>query len=144
MSLTPTDVKIIERYKNFNGMESNTAINTENNFTIQGSPTPENEDLNRDNTLSDLEEYYEYTVKLRPGELEVGKNHIVDQIQDQTGEATWYLFRIPIRSPDRIQGDISGFKSMRFVRTMMTGWQQPAVMRMVKFQLVGSQWREIP
>lgn len=140
--LDANDVKIVERYKNFNGMESNTPINTGNNFTIQGSPTPENEDLNRDNTLSDLEEYYEYTVKLRPGELEVGKNHIVDQVQDQSGEATWYLFRIPIRSPDRIQGDISGFKSMRFVRTMMTGWQQPAVMRMVKFQLVGSQWRK--
>ncbi len=137
------DVKILERYKNFNGMENNTPIATGGTtFAPQGSPTPENEDLNRDNTLTDLEDYYEYRLELKPGELEVGKNHIVDRIVDQSGEATWYLFRIPIRDPDNIIGNISGFKSMRFMRMYMTGWRQPAVLRMVKFQLVGSQWRK--
>lgn len=137
------DAKVLERYKNYNGMDGNTPLVVGGGtFSPQGNPSPENEDLNKDNTISDLENYYEYKLRLRPGDLEVGKNHIVDEIMDQTGEAKWYLFRIPIRTPDRIQGDISGFKSIRFVRTYLTGWTQPVVLRMVKFQLVGSQWRK--
>lgn len=142
-SLVSRDAKVQERYKNYNGMEGNTPIAAGNNaFSPQGNPFPENEDLNKDNTISELENYYEYRLRLRPGDLQVGKHHIVDKITDQSGEATWYLFRIPIRNPDRIQGSIDGFKSIRFVRTYLTGWSQPVVLRMVKFQLVGSQWRK--
>ena len=54
------DIKILERYKNINGMEGNSPISSNNNFSSQGSPYPENEDLNEDNTLSDTESYFEY------------------------------------------------------------------------------------
>jgi len=74
--------KLLERYKRFNGMENNSPVLTNNSlpFTPSGSTIPENEDLNRDNTLSDLEEYYEYSIDLNSGSLEVGENHIVDKI----------------------------------------------------------------
>ncbi len=138
-------IEIVERYKNFNNPENNTPINTnENNrFVASSSPRPENEDLNRDNTLSDLEEYYEYEVDLRPG-LEVGQKYIVDKVTAPTNSGEnvdWYLFRIPIRQPDRRQGNIQGFKSIRYVRTYLTGFSQPVVLRFARFQLVGSQWR---
>ncbi|MBV6647602.1 MAG: cell surface protein SprA, partial [Cyclobacteriaceae bacterium] len=54
----------------------------------------------------------------------------------------WYLFRIPIRNPDRVVGGIQGFKTIRYVRMYLTGFENPVVLRMAKFQLVGSQWRK--
>ena len=136
------DAQIVERYKNFNGQEGNTPILTGNErFTPSGSQMPDNEDLNRDNTLSDLEEYYEYRINLRPDQMRVGQNYIVDQTVGRNTGVTWYLFRIPIRQPDNKVGNIQGFKSIRYIRTYLTGWRQPTVLRFVKFQMVGSQWR---
>ena len=141
-NLDLNDMKILERYKNFNGMEGNTPISSGSSFSAQGSPFPENEDLNEDNTLSDIESYYEYELDLRPGSMVVGQNNIVDKIVDQSGTASWYQFRIPIRNPDRVYGNISDFKTIRFLRTYLTDWQQPVVLRFAKFQMVGSQWRK--
>tara|TARA_B110000438_G_scaffold49528_1_gene50048 strand:+ start:18456 stop:25547 length:7092 start_codon:yes stop_codon:yes gene_type:complete len=140
--LDESNKKIIERYKNYNGMEGNTPISSNTNYAAQGSPFPENEDLNEDNTLSDLESYYEYEINLKPNQLDVGKNNIVDKVVDKSGSATWYQFRIPIRDPDRIQGSISDFKTIRFLRTYLTGFEEPVILRLAKFQLVGSQWRK--
>lgn len=135
------DAKILERYKNYNGLDGNSPFST-SGLTQAYNVLPDNEDLNRDNTISTLEEYYEYNVNLQPGQLGVGNGFIVDQVVDRSGEATWYLFRIPIRRPDRVVGDIDGFKTIRFVRMYLTGFSQPVVLRMAKFQLVGSQWRK--
>ncbi len=144
--LDENDIKIQERYKNFNNMENNSPIVSDINaaYTPSGTNLPDNEDLNRDNTISDLEEYYEYEIDLRPGQLQIGKNFIIDKVvQTINGDdVTWYQFRIPIRQPTRKQGNISGFKSIRFIRTYLTGFRQPVVLRMAKFQLVGSQWRK--
>jgi cell surface protein SprA len=138
--------KILQRYKNFNGMDGNSPVanNTNQAFTPSGNPLPDNEDLNGDNTISDLEEYYEYKLNLKPGQLAIGRQHIVDEVAtEQHGDLVkWYLFRIPVRKPDRTQGDIQGFKSIRFVRAYVTGFEEPVVLRMAKMQLVGSQWRK--
>jgi cell surface protein SprA len=139
------NIKILERYKKFNGVEGNTPITTNLNlpYTPAGSNLPDNEDLNNDNTINELENYYEYEIDLRPGNLEVGRNYIVDKlITNKNGDdVTWYLFRIPVRSPDKVQGEINGFKSIRFMRTYLTDFEQPVVLRMANFRLVGSQWR---
>jgi cell surface protein SprA len=139
------NIKILERHKKFNGMEGNTPITANVNlpFTPSGSNLPNNEDLNNDNTINELEAYYEYEIDLRPGEMEVGRNYIIDKVTTtQSGDqVNWYLIRIPVRTPDRVQGDISGFKSIRFMRAYMTDFEQPVVLRMANFRLVASQWR---
>ena len=142
--LDSKDAKVLERYKNINGHENNSPILTGNEpFAKSGSTIPENEDLNQDNTLSDLEEYYTYNMDLRPGKLQAGGKYIVDQITNTiNGDAvTWYLFRIPVRQFDGKVGDINGFKSIRYVRMYMTDFQQPAVLRFVNFRAVGNRWR---
>ncbi|HZX75233.1 MAG TPA: cell surface protein SprA, partial [Cyclobacteriaceae bacterium] len=141
--LDAKDAKILERYKNFNGPENNTPYLTGNEpYAAFGTTLPDNEDLNQDNTLSDLEEYYGYNIDLRPGQLEVGKKFIVDKIVPEgKSDVTWYLFRIPIRQFDEQKGDINGFKSIRYVRMYMTGFTQPVVLRMAKFRAVGNRWR---
>lgn len=139
------DVKILERYKKFNGTEGNTPVSADPSlpYTPSGTNNPDNEDLNADNTINELENYYEYEIDLRPGQLNVGENYIVDQVTHTEGgeQVNWYLFRIPVRQPDRVQGDITGFKSIRWIRTYLTDFQQPVVLRMAEFRMVGSQWR---
>ncbi len=139
------DAKILERYKNFNGLDQNSPDLSSNQlpYSPSGTTLPDNEDLNIDNTLSDLEEYYEYRINLRPGQLEVGQGRIVDKVTNiiNGDEVNWYLFRIPVRQPDRVVGNISGFKSIRYVRMYFTGWSQPVVLRTANLRLVGSQWR---
>ncbi|GAB3655018.1 cell surface protein SprA [Echinicola sediminis] len=143
--LDQNNIKILERYKRFNGLENNTPINTDSSlpYTASGSNKPDNEDLNNDNTINETENYYEYEIDLRPDNLVVGQNNIVDKVthNENGDEVNWYLFRIPVRQPDNVQGDISGFKSLRFIRTYLTDFEQPVVLRMAKFQMVGSQWR---
>ncbi|WP_235689717.1 T9SS outer membrane translocon Sov/SprA [Fulvivirga lutea] len=144
--LDARDATLLERYKNFNGMENNSPVVTGNtSFTPSGTTIPDNEDLNADNTLSELEEYYEYQVPIRPasgGGIEQNE-FIVDQITNNINgdEVTWYLYRIPIRQFDRSVGNINGFKSIRYLRTYLTNFAEPVVLRMVNFRFVSSRWR---
>jgi len=139
------DAKILERYKNINGPDGNSPIITSGqSFAQSGSPLPDNEDLNQDNTLSDLEEYYSYNIDLPgPGQLAVGNKFIVDKItpKEYNGEVSWYLFRVPIRSFDSKKGDINGFKSIRYARMMVTGFADPVVLRFANFRMIGNRWR---
>ncbi len=138
------NAKILERYKNFNGLENNSPILSGNQlFTQSGTTIPDNEDLNQDNTLSDLEEYYAYNIDLRPSNVAVGRKYIVDQITNVINgdPVTWYLFRIPVRQFDEKVGDINGFKSIRYARMYLTGFDKPVVLRMAKFRAVGNKWR---
>jgi cell surface protein SprA len=143
--------KVLERYKNYNGIENNSPINNGSSATVASNyTTPDNEDLNQNNTLNDIEAYFQYEIDLAPGGLAIGQNHIVNTVAEQildvngnpTGQSVnWYLFRIPIRENYTTYGNISNFKSIRFLRTVLTGWKDPVVLRMAQFQLVSSQWR---
>ncbi|HNP18149.1 MAG TPA: cell surface protein SprA [Fulvivirga sp.] len=142
--LDQNEATILTRYKNFNGMDGNSPINT-GTTTNSSYSTPDNEDLNRDNTLNELEEYYEYKVPLLPsadGGLKENK-YVVDQITKIiNGDAvTWYLFRIPIRQYQGTFGNINGFKSIKYLRTYLTNFSEPVVLRMVNFRFVSSRWR---
>ena len=141
------NAKILERYKNWNGMDGNSPVPT-GRFPKSSTVIPDNEDLNRDLTVSGAtsEEYYEYTVNLKNGQLKVGENFIVDKVtgvEVQGQPADWYLFRIPVRSEDReaING-ITGFKNIKYMRMYLTGFEKPVVLRMSDLQLVRSQWRK--
>lgn len=136
--------KILERYKNFYGMEGNSpAVSGNEIYTPASSATPDNEDLNTDNTISDIEAYYQYEMDLKPGQLDKGRGYIVDKVTNVINgdEVNWYQFRIPIREYNSKVGNINGFKSIRFMRLFMTGWREPVVLRMAQFQLVANQWR---
>lgn len=48
----------------------------------------------------------------------------------------WYLFRIPIDNYEKKVGEIPDFKSIRFIRMFMTGFEDSVVTRFAKLELV--------
>jgi cell surface protein SprA len=67
-SYDATNTGILGRYKHFNNPQGNSPIATGNSqFSPAATLYPDNEDLNRDNTLNETEEYYQYAIDLEPG-----------------------------------------------------------------------------
>ncbi len=140
---------ILGRYKDYNNPQGNSPVATGNSeFSPAATLYPDNEDLNRDNTLNETEEYYEYQIDLKPG-MDVGlPNYITDKriinarlADGTTSQETWYLFRVPIKNYTNKVGQIPDFKSIRFIRMYMTDFEDSVVMRFASLDLVRNQWR---
>jgi cell surface protein SprA len=143
------DAGILERYKDINNPHGNSPVaNTNDQFTNAFTLYPDQEELNRDNTLNEVEEYFQYRLQLRPN-MTVGTNYITDVREvtvrlanNQSRPEKWYLFRIPIKEYQAKVGNIPDFKSIRFIRMFMTNWEDTAVLRFAKLELVRNQWRK--
>jgi cell surface protein SprA len=145
---------ILKRYKNYNGTEGNSPIitNASQQFSNASTFYPDAEDLNRSNSLEQTEEYFQYVVKLKPandidmaigaqGGIIVDKKVVTVQLLgNATRQENWYQLRIPISSPNRKIGN-PDFKSIRFMRMFMTGFDDTTVVRFGTLQLVRNSWR---
>lgn len=145
---SPAGMGILERYKDFNGLENNSpASDNSTPFTPSFTNLPDDEDLNDDRQVSTTNGYYEYTLNITPKDLRVGRNYISDKIESKPGDGdrTWYLVRIPIRNLDHPNagkvGRINSFKSIRYIRAYMSGFSAPTVLRTAQFELISNQWR---
>jgi len=142
---------ILNRYKNYNGPDGNSPtedINPEA-YPTAATTLPNVEDINRDNTLSEGERYFQYKVTLDPSKMSIGDNYITDIYNaqgirlpnGQIGEVKWYQFKIPVRDPEKIIGGIQDFQSIRFLRMFMKGFENPMVLRFATLELVRGEWR---
>jgi cell surface protein SprA len=145
----PTPAGILQRYKNINNPHGNSPI-AENNTEFINAFTqyPDAEELNRDNTMNEVEEYFQYRVDIKPN-MFTGSNFITDVRtptvtlpNGQTRTEKWYLFRIPVDQFQTKVGNIPDFKSIRFIRMFATGFEDSVVMRFGKLELVRNQWRK--
>ena len=142
---------ILERYKRINNPQGNSPDNDNNNerYDTSYKTTPDVEDINQDYTLNEYEKYYQYHISIRPQDLVVGRNFIVDK---RTASAalrkggsetvTWYQFRIPLEEFQKRVGNISDFTSIRFMRMFLTDFEKPVVLRFGTFDLVSGKWRQ--
>lgn len=150
---------ILARYKKYNGMDGNSATQEQSDllnndkYPTSSTTIPNAEDINRDNTLSESESYYQYKVKLTPADIHpnnVGNNYITDVFQTNgqnikngtTKPITWYQFKIPVKSFESKIGTIEDFKSIRFIRMFMKGVDKPVVLRFARLELVRDEWRK--
>jgi cell surface protein SprA len=147
------EVSIIDRYKKYNNFEGNsptTSMYTES-YSTSGKSEPDIEDINDDNTLNEIEKYFQYKVSIRPGDLNIGQNYVVDKVQRQvalkngtTDVVNWYQFKIPIRNNSNAEAinGISDFKSIRFMRMFLTNFSDSVILRFGTLNLVRSDWRK--
>ena len=141
-----TSGDVLERYKNYNGTDGNSAVSIDT--PNRGATTiPDVEDINRDNTMNTINAYYEYSIDMKPA-MEVGQNFVTDIRNTQvelpdgsTTEARWIQFKIPVSQPQNTIGNITDFRSIRFMRLFMTGFANPITVRFGALELVRGEWR---
>ncbi len=148
----PLYSSILERYKNFNGPDGNSPTDQQNpeSYPTAATTLPNVEDINRDNTLSEAERYFQYEVELDPNKMKVGENYITDiqlaqNVQLANGnfiDVNWYQFKIPVSQYDKVVGDIQDFRSIRFLRMFMKDFEKPIVLRFATLELVRGEWRK--
>ena len=139
---------LLARYKDYNNPQGNSPISTSSSqFSPAATLYPDNEDLNRDNTLNETEEYYQYGIDLNPN-MAVGDKYITDKQavnvvypNGTSGVENWFLFRVPIKEYESKVGRIPDFKSIRFMRMFLTDFDDSVTLRFARFDLVRNQWR---
>lgn len=146
------DADIINRYARIQGLQGNSS-NEKYTGKYDGMPKsstsiPSDEDVNRDFTLNQSEDYFQYRIKVNTADMRIGNNYVADVVTKNTklrnGKdriITWYQLKIPIREFEKAVGNISDFKSIRFMRMVMTGFNDTAVLRLGYINLVRADWR---
>jgi cell surface protein SprA len=141
---------ILRRYKDINNPHGNSPISENNSqFVNAFTQYPDAEELNRDNTMNEAEEYFQYRVDITPN-MTTGLGNFITDVRtvditlanNTTRPEKWYLFRIPVAQYQQKVGNIPDFKSIRFIRMFMTGFDDTVVMRFGKLELVRNQWRK--
>ncbi|HEY0174815.1 MAG TPA: cell surface protein SprA [Pedobacter sp.] len=153
-ALDQANAGILKRYENYNGPEGNSKTSQQSSQEIgidnsAATSLPDAEDVNRDNNMTQSDEYFQYKVSMRKSDLVVGKNYVTDAVTSQvklangqTQPVTWYQIRIPISDYQQKVGDIQDFKSIRFFRMFLTNFTDTAILRFAKIQLVRGEWRK--
>lgn len=146
------ELPVLERYKRYNGTEGNspTTDMSPESYPTAATTLPDVEDINGDNTLNETEAFFRYHLELRPEKMKVGENFISNIMTAQvelpdgaTEEIKWYQIRIPLTSHlPNPYGGISDFKSIRFMRMLLTGFQDSVILRMASMDLVRDNWRK--
>ncbi|NHM02242.1 T9SS outer membrane translocon Sov/SprA [Flavobacterium difficile] len=139
---------ILDRYKNYNGLENNSPITVTD--TNRGNSTiPDVEDLNRDNTMNTINAYYKFNIPISPNPV-VGQNYVSDVLtttqtmpNGQTTDVKWVQYKIPIleATAANIEGPISDFRTIRFMRMFLTGFSEEVTLRLGTLDLVRGEWR---
>lgn len=149
------DGDILNRYKNYNGTEGNSPIAVAD--TNRGSTTvPDVEDINRDQTMNTIDNYYQFRIPINPG-IGTATTYITDERTVTTDlpngssiNSRWVQFKIPIsefnKSPDAtVTQDekipLNDLRSIRFIRMYMTGFTEPTVLRFATLDLIRGDWR---
>ena len=143
-------LSILARYKKYNGPDGNspTAEMSPEPYPTSSTTIPDIEDINNDNTLNEYERYFQYRVSIRKKDMVLGENYITDikhskvELKNGTiGEVDWYQFKIPVNEPDKVIGNISDLKSIRFMRMFMKDFSDSVIMRFAYLDLVRADWR---
>lgn len=116
-------------FEEYNNYEGNSLVSEIGQF-------PDTEILNPNNgqTLSLDNSYFEYEINLEPNQ------EINPQIVGGNPDAGWYLYRIPIRKPDRKVGNPL-FSNIQYIRVWFRGGDLKV--NIADWRLVGSQWQRI-
>ena len=138
---------IINKYKNYNNVQSNSPVDITNN-NRGNSTIPDVEDINRDNTMNTVSAYYEYSIDMKPNisrsdryVTDIVVTNGIDVSNGRKINSRWIQYKIPISTPEDNIGGISDFRSIRFMRMYMTGFDNPLTVRFGTLDLIRGEWR---
>lgn len=140
---------LLTRYGAFNNTQGNSRNNGGGQALRQSSTNlPDSEDMNQDNTLNESESYFQYAIPIRQDPMnprEIDRNEtpfITDRVEASGSDRIWYRFRVPVNTPNKKAiGGIQDFRSIRFMRMYMRGFETQTTLRFGKLELVRNSWR---
>ena len=143
------ELSILERYKKYNGMEGNSPTiemsETANadGYPTQGTNSPDLEEINNNNTLDETESYFQYKVSLRSSDLVEGQNYItnIQEFQNGTKTERWIQFKVPIADYEKRVNGIQDFRTIRFMRMFLKGFDEEVVVRFARLEFIRGEWR---
>ncbi len=149
---------IIQRYKRYNGTQGNSPIafsDSDRGSTSQ----PDTEDINNDQTMNTIDSYFSYNIPIRK-EMTVGNHPFVTDVRENIKidlpngkniSARWIQFKIPIdkefyegsnyKKYHEIINGIQDLRSIRFIRMVLSDFENPIVLRFGTLDLVRGDWR---
>jgi len=149
---------VLNRYKNYNGTQGNSPIAFSN--TDRGNTTvPDSEDINQDQSMNTIDSYFEYripvsrsmTVGNHPFITDVRENVKVDLPNGDNITTRWIQFKVPVKKEYYESSNYSNYfesinniqdlRSIRFMRMILRGFNQPTVFRFGTLDLVRGDWR---
>lgn len=142
-----TTGSIVERYREYNGTEGNSPPDI--GATNRGNTTlPTVEDLNRDNTMNTVDSYFEYDIRIFPG-MDIDNSPYITDVKEslaplpngQEIPVRWVQFKIPIFEPTGAIGGIADFRSIRFMRMYLSGFEESTLLRFGTMDLVRGDYR---
>ena len=148
---------VLNRYYNFNNTENNSKPTGGNSYVSSSTNIPDSEDLDNNKSLdNEGESYFHYEIPIEydaaTNGMNLSKAGFVSDIikvdpavkvrwKDAAEEPVFYRIRIPIDQFKTKVGGIQDFRSIRFMRVYMTGFDKPITLRFAKMELARSQWR---
>ncbi|MFN4762434.1 cell surface protein SprA [Gillisia sp. Q332] len=138
---------IVDRYRNYNGTDGNSP--PELGATNRGNSTlPTTEDLNRDNTMNTVNSYFEYDIDIFPG-MNIDNSPYITDVKEsmaplpngQEIPVRWVQFKVPIFEPTGSKGGIADFRSIRFMRLVLSDFEKRTVLRFGTMDLVRGDYR---
>ncbi|SDR71856.1 cell surface protein SprA [Gillisia sp. Hel1_33_143] len=138
---------IIDRYRNYNGTDGDSPPNLGD--TDRGNTTlPTTEDLNRDNTMNTINSYFKYDVRVFPG-MNIDNSPYITDVKEVTAPlpngqdlpVRWVQFKVPIFKPTDAVGGIADFRSIRFMRLLLSDFNQKTILRFGTMDLVRGDYR---
>ena len=154
-SLDGAEAPILERYKRYNSTQGNSTVErrSDDQTPMAAYVRPDEEDINGDRTLDLTEEYFQYRIDLSRSELRVGNGYIADETKvyaeredkgAKPDSIRYYQLKIPVREYEKRVGGIQNFKSIRFMRMFLTGFDDSVVVRILYMNMVRADWRRYP
>jgi cell surface protein SprA len=146
------DPDVLKRYFRYNNTQGNTPSASEenqNNTVTFGRTIPDSEDINNDLTLNETEAYFQYRVPIQwDGNrgIDMRNEFVTDSVMDPEQKRIWYRFKVPLELPadnpnfQRV-GGIQDFRSIRFIRMYLKGFERQTTLRFARLDLVRNQWR---
>ena len=136
---------VFERYRRFNNPEGNSPI-SQPGQRISNAYTnfPDSEDVNRDGSMNRTEAYFDYQIPINhDGNNALEWNEFITDTVVNPNNQIWYRFKVPIKQYTRKIGGIQDFRSMKFMRMYMTGFEEPVTLRFASLDLARNQWRRV-
>jgi cell surface protein SprA len=141
---------ILDRYKKFNLPHGNSPSEGQGgeSYSTAATNLPESEDINRDNALSESEDYFQYRVHIDPN-FQVGANYVnaivdtfIKTVDGSVKNVRYIQYKVPINDSEKKKvGNINDFKAIRFVRMFLNGFTDSLIVRFAKLELTRNQWR---